>query len=616
MNLPRPVGARTSLPVFALDAEHLLRRTLEVIPGALTWGTLIGLAVLAFRAPLPIALFIIVYDLYWVTRALYVGSHLIASYQILRRMSGIAWLDRLRLLEDPPAARAITDARIRDIERLLKTADRQSRKRLSKTLQQERTFAKDIRNVPTDPTIPLGVPLGFSSKIRRAGVPNESLRDSAGFPRGAPLTWRDILHVVILPSFREPLEVLEQSLDGIAASNYPKERLWVVVALEERAGAHARGIQQALEQRYASTFGRFLTTLHPDGVLGERQVKSANATYAARQVKSLLDAEGIPYERVIVSNLDADTVVSTEYFGSLTYAYLVTPDRLRCSFQPLPFYHNNIWHAPAFTRVIATNSTFWLLIRSASPERLVTFSSHAMPFKALVDVGFWDPTVVSEDSRIFWQCYLHYHGQYRTVPLYTTVSMDVTCSRSLWQTFKSQYKQKRRWAWGIENFPYIARAFLRRSPIPVRDRFRYSLIMLEGWHSWSTASLILAVLGWIPILTGGPDFQQTILAFNLPRVSSTLLSLSTVGLLANIVLSLALLPPAPPGTPKRKYLWMILQWVLVPPIAWTLGTPPALDAVTRLMLGKHLGFWVTPKVRAGAPIIAARSTVLAPVRSQ
>lgn len=583
MNLQAPGGASTSLPVFALDAEHLLRRTLEVIPGMLTWGTLIGLAVLAFQAPLPIALFLIVYDLYWVIRAMYVGSHLIASYQLLRRMSGIAWLERLRLLEDPVAARAVVHARINDMERLHGTADRRSRKRLSKTLQRERMFAKDIRNVQTD--------------------------------LANPLTWRNILHVVILPSFREPLEVLEQSLDGIALANYPKERLWVVVALEERAGAHARSIQQALEQRYVNTFGRFLTTLHPDGIPGERQVKSANATYAARRIQNLLDAEGIPYEQVIISNLDADTVVSTEYFGSLTYAYLVTPDRLHCSFQPLPFYHNNIWHAPAFTRVIATNSTFWLLIRSASPERLVTFSSHAMPFKALVDVGFWDPTVVSEDSRIFWQCYLHYHGKYRTVPLYTTVSMDVTRSHSLWQTFISQYKQKRRWAWGIENFPYIARAFLRRSSIPVRDRLRYCLIMLEGWHSWSTASLILAVLGWIPILTGGPDFQKTLLAFNLPRVSSTLLSLSTIGLLVNIVISLTLLPPAPPRTPKRKYLWMILQWVLVPPIAWTLGTPPALDAVTRLMLGKYLGFWVTPKVRERAPIIAARSTVLAPVRS-
>ncbi len=43
-----------------------------------------------------------------------------------------------------------------------------------------RFAARVLRGAPPE------VPRGFSSKIRGAGVPNESLRDSAGFPRGAP----------------------------------------------------------------------------------------------------------------------------------------------------------------------------------------------------------------------------------------------------------------------------------------------------------------------------------------------------------------------------------------------------------------------------------------------
>ena len=42
---------------------------------------------------------------------------------------------------------------------------------------------------------------------------------------------------------------------------------------------------------------------------------------------------------------------------------------------------------------------------------------------------------------------------------------------------------------------------------------------------------------------------------------------------------------------------MVLQWILLPISTIFFGSFVALDAQTRLMLGKYMGFFVTPKAR-------------------
>ncbi len=411
------------------------------------------------------------------------------------------------------------------------------------------------------------------------------------------LPWDKVHQAVLLPTYNESLEVLSASLRSIENCDFPRDRLHVVVGFEERAGKPARRRAAALRRRFAGSFGTFLTTFHPDGLPGEKRVKSANAVWAMKEMEKELASKNIKEEQVVVSNFDSDTVISRNYFSYLTYVFITHPDRYRASYQPLPMYHNNVWDAPAFSRVIATGSTFWQMIESIRPERLVTFSSHSMSLKALRDVGYWQKDVVSEDSRIFWQCLLHYNGQYRTEPLYTSVSMDAALASSWWQTLKNQYKQKRRWAWGIENFPYMALGFLRNRKIPFRTKFIYSFRTLEGHYSWATVATIVAGLGWLPVFFGGPEFHATFLSYSLPYMARGIMSVAMLGLLVSGALTLLLLPAKPDKYSAWRYLPMALQWVLVPVIATVLSALPALDAETRLMLGRDLQFNVMEKRR-------------------
>ncbi|MDO8600373.1 MAG: glycosyltransferase family 2 protein [bacterium] len=409
---------------------------------------------------------------------------------------------------------------------------------------------------------------------------------------------RTIYHLIILPFFREEEQVVRESVESLARSSYQKDRIMVVLGIEERAGKEAEEIAEKLSREFGNVFFKFFVARHPAGVAGELMGKGANETWAIRRAKeTLIDPLRIPYEDIVVSSFDIDTKASPDYFSCLTYHYCAAPDALHTSYQPIPVYNNNIWSAPAVSRVVATSGTFWQMMQQARPERLTTFSSHSMPFKALVDMDYWPTNIVSEDSRIFWKSLLFYDGKYRVVPLYYSVSMDANVAPTLWGTIKNVYKQQRRWGWGVENVPYMLFGFFRNRAIPLRTKLYFTFNQFDGFWSWSTNSFLIFLLGWLPPFIGGQVFGSSSLAYNLPFVTRFLMTLAMFGLITSAILSTMLLPPRPPRHPFRKYLWMVGQWTLLPFIIVTLGSLPGLDAQTRLMFGRYMGFWVTPKYR-------------------
>ncbi len=413
--------------------------------------------------------------------------------------------------------------------------------------------------------------------------------------------WRDIHHLIILPFYNEPYEVLRESIEAILGNTYPKDRMIVVLASEARAGEIATVTAERIEHEYGGHFLKFLVTRHPSDVPGELAGKGSNETYAARiAVKELIRPLGLRNEQVMVSSLDIDTVTPPQYFAILTHAYLTCERPLRSSFMPIPVYNNNIWKVPAFSRVVAVSGTFWQTMQQARPERLATFSSHSIPLSPLIEMDYWNVANVSEDSRIFWKAILAFDGDYRVVPLYYPVYMDASEGLTITQTAKNIYKQQRRWGWGVENVPYFLFGFFNNKKIPLRRRVYYSFIQLEGFWSWGTNAFIIFLLGWLPILIGSDVFNTTVLAYNLPRLTRGIMTLTMIGLVTSAYISMRLLPPRPKDKPMRIYVWMVLQWILLPITITVFGALPGLEAQTRLMLGRYMGFWVTPKYRSNS----------------
>jgi len=410
--------------------------------------------------------------------------------------------------------------------------------------------------------------------------------------------WRDIYHLILLPNYKEPFEIIRESLESLIGADYPKNRMIVVVSFEERAGAERREVAQKIKKEFEKKFFKLLITFHPSNLPGEIPGHGSNDAWAAKEAKEkIIDPLKMPYENIIVSSFDVDTRVFPKYFSCLTFHYLTCKNPTRTSFQPIPLYINNIWQAPAFSRIFSFSATFWQIMCQERPEKMLTFSSHAMSFKALVDVGFKQTNVVSDDSRIFWQCFFKYNGHYQVLPIFYPVSMDANVARTFFKTLINLYKQQRRWAYGVGDIPYFLFLALKNKKIPLKLKFSRGFELIESHWSWATSSILIFSLGWLPIILGGTDFSQSLIAYNLPKMASRIMTIAMAGLIGSIYFSILLLPPKPPEYGRLKYLIFILSWFLLPLSMIFFTSLPALDAQTRWMLGKYMGFWVTPKMR-------------------
>lgn len=419
--------------------------------------------------------------------------------------------------------------------------------------------------------------------------------------------WRRIHHLVFLPTYNESLEVLRATCRSLCTTTYPLDRLIVVLAGEARGGRAAfLDRAEIIRREFGHRFLRFIVTVHPADLPDEIPGKGSNLHYAAHQVKAIIDQElHLPAQDIIVSSFDIDTQAHRQYFSCLTATWLTHPRPLRTSYQPMALYNNNMWESNPLLRVAAFGTTFWLMTELMRPERLFTFSSHSMSWQMLLDVGFWEKDIVTEDSRIFLQGFLRYHGDYSVTPLFIPVSMNTVADDSWLKSIWALYRQQRRWAWGVEHLPYMLWHFRQQqtNAIPLWQRLRYLWNQLEGMYSWATVPILLFVLGRLPLITISGQARATVMAQNAPFVLERLMWLAMAGIFVSAFLALRLLPPRPKHVGPHTALVMVLQWLLLPITFLIFGSIPAIDAQTRLLLGGkfRLGFWVSPKATRPLP---------------
>jgi hypothetical protein len=76
------------------------------------------------------------------------------------------------------------------------------------------------------------------------------------------------------------------------------------------------------------------------------------------------------------------------------------------------------------------------------------------------------------------------------------------------------------------------------------------------------------------------------------------MTIAMLGMVVSAVLSLLILPPLPHSERRWRYVYMLIQWLIVPFSLIFFSAIPCIDAITHLMFGKYLGFNISQKKRA------------------
>lgn len=561
--------ALTKTRYTPLVDQHWFIRALEIFPGLVSWSFILGPIILSLFAPLVVAYFIIAFDLYWLIKALRMSVYLIRGYRRLRRTQAMDWTERLEWLHEPAPFIAATDRRLRDYVRRYPTATR--------VWQTSRVGFKRHQH------------------YRKITAELDLLKDIER-RHAAILDPHEVIHLAIVTLFNEGREIIEPTIVSLLASKYPAKQIMLILAYEERGGEAAATIATELVKEYGERFAYAEAIMHPDGIPGEVLGKGGNITFAGRRASAYIEAQGIDAERVVVTTFDADNRPDPQYFAYLSYTYAINPNRIRKSYQPVPMYFNNIWDVPAPMRVIATGNSFWMVMEMMRPHRLRNFSSHAQPLRALIETDFWSVSTPVEDGHQFWRSFFRFNGDYEVLPLYMPIYQDAVLASTYRKTFLAQYKQLRRWAYGVSDFPYVIRNDISNKQVPLSSKIVQTWRLFEGHVSWATATLIITFVAWLPLFLN-QGFTKYELAQQLPVIASYIQRVAIVGLLITVSISVISLPPRPERYTRRRTFAMVLQWIMLPVTGIAFNAITAIDAQTRLMIGRYLEFQVTDKSR-------------------
>jgi len=231
--------------------------------------------------------------------------------------------------------------------------------------------------------------------------------------QNADPTANDVLHIVLLPNYKENERMLKDTLENLGRSPMARGRTRVVLAMEQREGQAAREKAERLIAATSHLFADIFATFHPENVPGEVPGKSSNTQWAYREALRQYGPIllGCDLSRVFLTVGDADTHWHPQYLSAMTLQGLQmsTEQRSWRIWQPPILLMRNIFTVPAATRASAHATLIFELASLANQKVLPAFAysaySMTLALASHPEVDGWDVDVIAEDHHMFCKCF-------------------------------------------------------------------------------------------------------------------------------------------------------------------------------------------------------------------
>lgn len=277
----------------------------------------------------------------------------------------------------------------------------------------------------------------------------------------------EVIHVSIIPSYKESIETLQDTLRILASHSLAKSTYDIFLAMEER-DHNATKVTEALVSKFRASFLDIQFCSHPSDIPGESLGKSANVAWAARAVEKKY--QGLPsFLDVLVTVMDSDTHLLSTYYSLIQRRHQVLQKQsglaaitLYCA--PIVFDRN----AHLVPRLVRAADMGWSCSGLACFKRpedhhgiVFPTSVYTLPLSLVSSVGGWDtgPGAIGEDMHMMLKCYFSTNGRLNIESIASPASMsNVTSGSPGWpgwlQNHKARYFQGLRHMWGCLDSGY------------------------------------------------------------------------------------------------------------------------------------------------------------------
>ncbi|KAI1434850.1 glycosyl transferase family group 2-domain-containing protein [Xylaria sp. CBS 124048] len=276
-----------------------------------------------------------------------------------------------------------------------------------------------------------------------------------------------VIHAIIIPNYKEEMDSLRETLDVLASHPQARDTYDVYLAMEARE-QNVEVKAMTIIQEFAKKFRSIDFTLHPSDIPGESPGKGSNMAWAGRKL-----SEKYPLsirKDVVITGIDADSHLSSNYFALLTNMHNSNPEVATTTLYSAPIiFDRNAHQVPAIVRVAD------ILWSAAGMSGLYRGSSiapptsvYSLPLQLVDRVGGWDydSEAIGEDLHMYLKCFFALNGNLSVRTIHSPVSQSNVKGDGgegvgrIYNDMRARYSQALRHMWGALDVGFAMRKFV------------------------------------------------------------------------------------------------------------------------------------------------------------